>query len=245
MPAIKGWISRFNARGSYILLRHLPKEPAQREGRVQDWHGYWHTVTINYERYQRQIIPAPLTELQIIENLQNAKIARSPLLVNNVANQANIKHIINLFLELFGECELLQENLLPALNVPITRLNWDILPPCNYPWATLQPRIQTVLNNLPVARRGIIQERFEYLSSFTPNFVATGRAGFKGYYIFGFQGKEFFILESMFEGNATYVLGQDWNQIAQLSKAEILNNNLHLHRFLHNITWQAQINNIM
>jgi hypothetical protein len=149
-------------------------------------------------------------------------------------------------LELYGECEILQVNLLPALNVPVTRLNWDLLPPGNYPWAVLQPRIQGVINTVrSLGVRRVIQRRFEFLASHTPNFVATGRAGFRGYFVFGFPNKNFFILESIFEGNATYVLGQNWNTIAQLSKGDILNNQLHLYRFLHNATWEANINAIL
>ncbi|MDB5126382.1 hypothetical protein [Mucilaginibacter sp.] len=245
LPTIDKSVSKFNAKGGFVTLKGLPKVPAQREFTFKDWHGNWHTKTIDYERYPRQILSAPLNELCIVEDLQGEKIVRSPLLNNSHGNYDNIRHTVNLFLELFGECEILQDNLLPALNVPITRLNWDILPPGNYPWATLQPRIQTIINNTPINTRQAIQDRFEFLSSYTPNFVATGRAGFKGYFVFGYPNRDFFILESIFEGNATYVLGQDWNTVAQLSKGEILDNHLHLHRFLHNATWQPNIHGIL
>ncbi|QHS55556.1 hypothetical protein GWR56_08375 [Mucilaginibacter sp. 14171R-50] len=245
LPTVNKAISKFNANGGFITLKGQPKVPAQREFTFQDWHGNWHTKMIDYERYPRQILPAPLIEISIVENLQGEKIARSPLLNNSPGNHNMIKHTINLFLELFGECEILQDNLLPALNIPITRLNWDILPPGNYPWATLQPRIQMVINNTPINTRQAIQDRFEFLSSYTPNFVATGRAGFKGYFVFGYPKHDFYILESIFEGNATYVLGQDWNVVAQLSKGEILDNQLHQYRFLHNDAWQKNINDIM
>ena len=39
-----------------------------------------------------------------------------------------------------------------------------------------------------------------------PDFVVYGRAGFKGYAVFGFTSKNLYVLESAFPNNATYVL---------------------------------------
>ncbi len=91
------------------------------------------------------------------------------MLTNSQNNQERIKHIINLFLEYFGECEILQENLLPVFNVGVTRLNWDVLPIGNYPWDTLRNNVQNIIDNAPLARRNLTERRIQAISSNNPD----------------------------------------------------------------------------
>ncbi len=246
LPTIIGPITRFNSNGKHKIRKDLPKEIAYREAEINIFgRGDYRTVYIPYERFQREPIPAPSIELTVINGADNNPVLVSPLLNNDPNNFDDIKHIINLFLEIFGECEILQENLLPAFNVPVTRLNWNILPAGNYPWQVLQPTIQGVINVVNQQRRNIVQRRFQIVSEFTPNFVAVGNAGFRGYVVFGFANKDFFVLESIYSGHATYILGANWPQLSQLTKEEILNQNLHLNRFIHNDQWEQQVRDIL
>lgn len=246
LPTAVGPISKFNALGKFKIRRDLPKETANREVEINIFgRGEYKIVDIQYERYPRELIPPPSMELKVIHDLNNNPIIVSPLLQNNPVNYEKIKHTINLFLETFGECELLQENLLPTFNIPTTRLNWSILPIGNYPWNILQPTIDGVVKFVNKQRRRIVQSRFQLLSEYTPNFVAIGNAGFRGYVVFGFENKDFFVLESIYSGNATYILGANWPQISQLTKEEILNQKLHLNRIIHNDQWEQQIRNLL
>ena len=78
-----------------------------------------------------------------------------------------------------------------------------------------------------------------------PDFVAYGRSGFRGYAVFGFKQKGIYVLESAFPNNATYVLGGDWETISQLSKAEILSQNLHKARIIHDANWDKNFKKMM
>ena len=78
-----------------------------------------------------------------------------------------------------------------------------------------------------------------------PDFVAYGRSGFKGYAVFGFTERNLYILESVMPNNATYVLENDWETISQLSKAEILSQELHKARIVHSENWQKNFDKIM
>jgi hypothetical protein len=220
-------------------------ETLYREIVNRNWQGDLQTVLIPYRRYPREPIKAPNIELLIRNGADNNPLLASPLLTKNVQNMGSIKHIINLFLEIFGECEILQENLMPAFNVQVTRLNWDIFPQGNYPWVLLAPRIQGLINAANNQKKAVIQRRIERISRHVPNFVAVGKAGFHGYTVFGFENKNFFILESIYTGNATYVLGQNWLQISQLTKEQILTNNLQELRILHTQGWDVQIDNLL
>ncbi|WP_157812190.1 hypothetical protein [Polaribacter sp. ALD11] len=244
LPTIVGTKSRFNANGGFIIHRNQPKQTVYRQAEIKDWRGNYHTVDIPYKRYPRTPIPAPSIELTVVNGANNLKIIRSPLLTKGVSADNEIIHIINLFLELFGECDTFQANLVPVFNVPVTRLNWNMLPQGNYPWNILRNNVQRVIGNVGVNRRRIIERRLETISNHNPNFVAVGSAGFSGYIVFGFPNKNFFILESIHQGNATYVFGQNWQQLSHLTKEQILNQNLHQQRIIHIQGWNNNIDNL-
>ena len=44
-------------------------------------------------------------------------------------NHALLVHVVNLFLELFGECDILDRRHAPLRRTPVRRLNWTVLPP--------------------------------------------------------------------------------------------------------------------
>ncbi|PKO95725.1 MAG: hypothetical protein CVU12_08670 [Bacteroidetes bacterium HGW-Bacteroidetes-7] len=244
LPAIVGRVSNFNVNGGNIIHRDLPKETIYRQADIRDWHGYYHTVDIPHKRYPRTPILSPNIELLIVNGANNQKIIRSPQLTKGVTPDRLIIHTINLFLELFGECDTIQTNLLPVFNVTITRLNWNLLPPGNYPWNILRNNVKQAIGNVGVNRRHLIERRLEVISNHNPNFVAIGNAGFRGYIVFGYANTDFFILESLSTGNATYVFGYNWQQLSQLTKEQILNQNLQIHRFVHSIGWENQINGL-
>ena len=54
-----------------------------------------------------------------------------------------------------------------------------------------------------------------------------------------------YILESVFPNNATYVLQDNWEKISQLSKAEILSQNLHKARIVHSESWKKNFDALM
>lgn len=107
------------------------------------------------------------------------------------------------------------------------------------------------MNPIPNIRTGAvsvgltIDKRHEAISAFKPKFVAVGRGGFDGYVIFGFPSKFLYILESTQVNNATYVLDRNWEELSTMTKAELLNNNLHRERLIHRENWFAQLNQVL
>jgi hypothetical protein len=73
------------------------------------------------------------------------------------------------------------------------------------------------------------------------DFVAIGQAGFAGYIIFGFPGKNRYLLESIQPNNATYVFAENWESLSQMTKAEILKQNLHADRIIHREGWPVRV----
>ena len=244
LPSIVGRASRFNAEGGYTLLRNLPKETYYQE-RVwewEDWGGNHHSkiVYIPHQRFQRQPIPAPAEELTLVE-IAGRPISVTKMLTYSPENHSEIKHLLNLMLELYGECEVLQNDLAAILPRDVRRLNWDVLPPGEYPFERVMARMTDMLANQSVNKRTIYLDRVTKLSALGAQLIAYGRAGFSGYLVFQSPIPGVFLLESLHYGNATYVVRNDWEAITSLSKAEILDGNHHEDRIVHGAEWQNQI----
>ena len=83
-------------------------------------------------------------------------------------------------------------------------------------------------------------------AQYGPKQVAVGAAGFNGYIMLEFENKDFVVCESLFYGNATYIFGDNWEEISQLSKAEILRDDLHRERSIHRKwSWLGRIRELL
>lgn len=248
LPRIVGAITRFNASGKSVPDKTVPKETAYRQvsWTWKKWAGRGETEEITetreieYQRYQRIFTPPPGIELKIVENLQGEKLIVSPMLSLQNSNKEHVVHCINLFLELFGLCEIVDDNLNTIINSTSIKLNWSLLPQGEQPWETLGPQIFRGLK-IGKGNAAVVEGRLELVNSKNPDFVAVGRAGFQGYVIFGFTSRDIYILESSQCNNATYVLNNNWQHLSQLTKAEILDGNLHQARVIHRRNWAAEI----
>jgi hypothetical protein len=158
------------------------------------------------------------------------------------SNLQRLKHTVNLFLELFGQCEIFDETLGEIIHAPIRQLNWRVLPPGQHPWAQLKATLRAVIQASRRGNQDVVEHRMETINRYGPSFVAVGQAGFHGYVVFGFPEINRFMLESSFEGNATYVFDERWEKLTQLTKAEILVNNLQSARVIHReASWPREI----
>ena len=244
LPSVLGPKSRFNANGFDKPLRDQPKETVYREGIVTDWHGRTHYVDIPYERYPREHIPAPSEELTIALH-EDQKIVTSQTYVYQPDQLERIKHTMNLFFELFGECTVKSDVLVQLRNIEIERRNWRILPPGEYPWEVSRQILREGMGRMSDNNRRLVEGRYQVLSEFGPNTLILGQAGMDGYAVFAFENLGLYVLESRFTNNATYIFGRNWEQLSQLTKAEILNGDLHLHRLYHIGNWVERITNLL
>lgn len=249
LPATFGPVSRFNAEGKNKVRRDLPIETAYRQ---QEWHwteydGTEHSriVDVSYKRYPREFIPPPSKELQVIKNAGGDKVVASDLFKYSTGSMDEITHTINLFLEIFGECDILREDLVPVVPTNVKRLNWKVLPPGKYPWEKLSRHIEPILSRAKKGRVPIISARLSTIAKKTPEFVALGEGGYTGYVIFGFPGKGLYVLESAYYGNATYVFDKNWEELSKMTKAEILSSSLQRDRIIHREGWTEAMDRLL
>lgn len=249
LPCVFGSISDYNANGSYEVLRDLPKErfSITQTREIKDWHGDYHTVfpSIEYQKFQRKFIEAPSVELAIVKDSNGNKIIVSPQIRVAPQNTNLIKHTANLFLELFGECSIVGDDFLSRVRTKITRVNWNILPQGIMPWDKIRKSLSELLDKTSVESKEDALNRFEYINSFSPDFVATGNGGFNDYVVFGFKDKNLYVLENSFAGNATYIFRNNWESISKLTKAEILKENLQEYRLIHKYNWKNSVKKIL
>ena len=249
LPSALGPASRFNAEGETRVRKDLPKERrviGQREWKWKTWSGRdriprSRIIDVVRPCYPIEMIPPPGLEIQVLETPGGALIIASDAVVYEPGSTETIIRLINVFLELFGECELLDESLESPLRSGAVRLNWQILPPGEYPWEVIEERLEDVVRDAPPGDRPVLWYRIGALERFHPTFHGVGRAGFRGYIVFGFPERGLFVLESPYWGNATYVLEKDWATISQMTKAEILHEQLHLARLIHRKGWEHEL----
>ncbi len=250
-PTSFGPISLYNAEGKYIPDKSKPMETAYKmmEWRWEEWRGRYEKeeksrlVERSYKRYPREFFPPPSIELSLCSVQGDDEITViSPVLIFNEKNEKNIVHAVNLFLEIFGECQFFTEEINEITKQPVKKLNWEILPKGKIPWEILNKRIGVLIHDLPAGNQPFTLHRMEIIKKYGPDFTAIGRAGFRGYIIFGFEKKNLFILESLYYGNATYVFEEQWEHLSKLTKAEILNKNLQKERIIHRKEWKRRVN---
>ena len=224
----------------------------QQEWTWEEWNGPHSTTTqsrivdVPYKRYPRTFIPPPSVELTITKDVSGDKVVACDPVRYGDTEREQLLHRINLFREIFGECDLLTGDLAPHIGTKIRRLNWEILPPGELPWEQVRQRFGPVLVELGERKGPAVAARLKLLTEeLTPDFGATGRAGFHGYLVFGYKSQDVYVLESLQYGNATYVFGHDWERLSKLTKAEILADGLHKERIIHVEGWEAAVRRIL
>jgi hypothetical protein len=243
-----GRISNFNVNGREIPQKDLPKEIVYREQyrEWKDWHGNPHSG-ISYiprPRYQRKLIPAPWIALTIIQSNGKKFVIAGETIVKGQTLEEDIIHRINLMLEIFKRVEILQENL-EHYDIPkVKKLDWDVFPAGKMPWEQFKVSLTPLLEKQSKGKKIIISERLETISKYKPDFHAIGKNGYRGYIIFGFTELNLYIFETAEYGNATYVFEGNWENLSRMTKAEIITDNLHKHRFIHSEGWANQITGV-
>ena len=252
-PTIFGPISLYNAEGKYKIHKDKPMETAYRtaEWHWKEWRGRYDIVEqsklvdVPYKRYPRTFIVPPSIEITTYLMNNKEQVIISPIFELNEGNKEEIIHTINLFLEIFGECQFFAENLEEIIKLPIKRLNWRILPPGQMPWIKFKEEVKSLVNSAPKGKHAVIRYRLEKINKYKPDFAAIGEGGFRGYIILGFNQRNIYTLESLYYGNATYIFGEKWEELSKKTKAEILNQNLQADRIIHRKGWDNRIDKLL
>lgn len=252
LPSVIGPISRFNANGKFIVHKDRPKE--SRYITTFEWtyferHGddlveQTKFVDVHRQCYPRTPVPPPSSELTYIFDGSKHYIISREFSIG-VDDEESIRHDVNLFLELYGACEIRHANL-GSITPPATRkVNWVFLPPGQHTQTSINAHLNRLLQNKAARTISPVIYRQKTIASYNPDEVWIGQGGFCAYVAYVFNRKGITVLESLQLDNATYVFGQNWKTVSQLSKAEVLNNNYHINRIFHSAGWVGSINTLL
>lgn len=249
LPNIFNRHAACNAEPYYTVNKTLPKEKFTQPvyWTRHEWagRGITNEVTeltyITRQRYHRDYFP-PFSVLFTYVSEEEPYIVSDDIIFTP-QNTQKLVNTVNMLLGLFGECTIdFEESTKPIKKICV---NWDILPPGQYPWEHIKKRVEEITKHDTKTQKVMMLRNCESIYNANPDFVAYGRSGFKGYVVFGFTEKNTYVLESIFPNNATYVLDGNWEEISKLSKAEILSQSLHKARIIHSESWQKSFKKIM
>lgn len=249
LPAMFNKYSAKNAEPYYTIDRNKPKEKYTQVvyWTRHEWAGRGQTnpVTefsyITRKRYHRDYHAPYSVQFTLIREGQG-KILSEEIEYSD-KNKEKIINTVNMILGMFGECYVTSEHEENANR--IIQVNWDILPKGKYPWDKVKKTMEEIATKRSKTHKHLLLKTCQKINAYEPDFIAYGRAGFKGYAVFGFEEKNIFVLESVFPNNATYVFENSWEEFSKMTKAEILSNGYHKSRVVHNEQWEQNFDKIM
>ena len=243
VPKICGPTTRFNREGRFIIHKEKEKEERtfERDYHVVDWHGEDHYGTCYQTRqcFPKERILPPLEDVILDDEL-----IRSDIVTKEDSEQ--LKNIINIFLEIFGYCEIVDNKTKPInKDIEVKTLQWKILPPGKYPWDKAEKQLNEFFETLPIKNRAVIKDRHKLIIENVPDFLAIGQDSFSGYVVYGFISKSLYIFESNEPYNATYVFKGKWEDASKLSKRDIILGELCYKRLIHIPGWNKNVGEVL
>lgn len=212
--------------------------------------GY-HTVHLPYSKYPRDFHPP--RELQILMSCSDTSPNLAAYVIAFKVEEVLSKKSQDFGAKMLDDLNLLQENIyacgVEAANVSIedyTRslhLSWEILPP-----GTLDDALRRVFrNSIPTQQqRDVVAQRYDFFQSLDPQSLVFGQSGFRRY--FGALLEDnLVIFENVQYGNAVYILFNEWEQLSQLSRIELMSGRYgdRFQRVVHKNQWQEKVRKII
>lgn len=220
LPAGLGPRSRFNADGQERVRLDRPRERVSRLAwaRWLEHHGDERREVRgvrarSYQRFPRARVPAPQLDLRVCRARSGRLVVATEPLARG-ADDARLLHAVNLLLELFGECVLLDEATRPLDRGPERRLDWETRRPAE--------ALASALAAMPERARRVAEHRLGHLDRLAPDFRAAGRGGFRDCAVFGFARHGRMVVEDLRSSGATYVTSRGWGELSRLSKGALL-----------------------
>lgn len=251
LPPIVGRTTRLNAEGKWDIHRDQAKE--NRYIRTvhwqwKQWTGGGGTEDMEDSRdifrkcYPRTLLPAPAEE--VIGFPVQGKVVAATEAVSLPGAKEQLRHQVNLMLELFGTCEIVRADGTSA-SPARTHRRWVFLPSGPYKKGDVPCALDTIFSRLSDGDRRILSERQDFLTELNPQEVAQGAGGFNDYLAYVFPQFGRVVLESLRRDNAIYVFKESWERFSRMTKREILDHNLQDARVLHTKGWQGRLSSAL
>lgn len=250
-PADAGKYSQRNVEGWELVRKDLPmisKTRGVESPNFGDWSKGSHTNWFTREVYQREYYEARDIEISV-------EVLREP--ANDAGHfvlKFQVEHIIAEGQEDFSEdlifvLNLLQENAgkVDVATTTMTReeylatlsVDWEIFPPGTA--EELIARFTNVGRNLTPEQCRIVEDRVRHFARLQPQAYIRGLGG-QNSYIGAKFADDFVVFENVRYGNALYVLYEDWQEISQRPRTQLLQGTDEgFERIVHVNDWQHRL----
>lgn len=244
-----GVFARRNLDGWAESRKDLPKELREVSNWAPSWNsGSYHLVSRQIEAYPVEHHAAKLLTLSatVLEDLVDSALVRfridQPLDRSSEEFAADLLFNIRLLREAVGEAHIFDADLSDDEFARIQRVDWELLPPGSGErvlerLASSNPEDSEQLN--------IAGERLRVLDRLGHDGYIVGAGKFVRYFGVKFSGR-LVALESLEYGNALYVFEENWEQLTQLSRTELIKRrDPSVHRLPHLPGWQSAIRKLV
>jgi hypothetical protein len=224
-PPSLGIHARRNLEGWSDKRTDLPKEMREVSSYAPSWNsGAYHHVSRDILAYPLEHHPARLLTISatILEQLVDGALVRfridQPLDRNSQSFAADLQFNLRLLREAVGEAQIYDADLSDDDFARIQRVEWEMLPPGS--GARVLERLASAGRSIP-ERLEIAGERLGVLDSLGHDGYIVGMGKFARYFGAKF-GDRLVVLENLEYGNALYVFTENWEQLSQLSRTELI-----------------------
>lgn len=225
---LDGVYARRNREGFEHILRHLPKvtktlwwlSPNFGDPR-KGYHSNFRDILV----FQRKLDPPRDWEFKLSIISENDTYVQFKAVIKDVLNmqspsfREDLFFAINLLQEQFRDCHVFDASMTDDEIAKVTAVGWEIFPP-----GTLQDTIKTITERIhyqsPI-RKKEIEKRTGILDRLHPTEYIVG-SGMNSRYFGAKFGDNIVAFENLDYGNALYILFDNWQEISQMSRIDIL-----------------------
>jgi hypothetical protein len=252
-----GKYSRRNLEGKIITLKHEPKVIKAIYLGERPIYGDWEKGSFNLtqhrkvyakenEKPRRIFLKIKIIKEYILNNQKHYVLTiQTSEVVDKKDAQFNfvLLYNINVLLESFGKVDIFQENPSDDEFLKNIYLSWEILPIGQRD--VIIAKLLASYRRIPEGITEKITEKKEFFDSLKPKNYVFGLSKTRRYFGALFN-EDLVIFENIDYGNAIYILGKDWRQNSQLTKAELRrNSNLDVTIVEHRGHWKKNVSNII
>jgi len=229
--------------------KDLPKETRDISSWAPNWHGSGHhMVTRSIEAWPVENQAARMNTISatVLEHLHDAALVRfrvdQPLERDSPTFEGDLAFNLRLLREAVGDARIYPSDISDDEFARIQRVDWELLPAgsAERVLSRLASRKHVTDEKLEVAR-----VRLNALERLGPDRFIVGRGSFSSYFGAKF-GSRLVALENLEYGNALYVIEENWEQLSQLSRSELIRRrDPGVHRIPHLPGWQSAIRKLL
>jgi hypothetical protein len=242
---MSGIYARRNRNGIVWILKNLPKITKTysfESPNFGDPNKRFHPTYWSREVYQRRLEPPRDWELTLTIISQDEEHLRIKVSINAVFDRQHpdfrkdLFFAINLLQEQCRDCHVFRADISDDELARITTVGWEIFPP-----GTMDRAITAITSRLRVPspqRQREIEHRAYALANLHPTEYIVG-SGMNSHYFGAKFGENIVAFENIDYGNALYILFDNWQEISQMSRIDILKRHERdFIRIIHKDGWQ-------